>query len=274
MFLVLLLMKLKRGQVMQYNEFYQRNIGIFTEDEQAKLKSAKVVIAGVGGAGGIQAVTLARMGIGEITIIDPGIYDEPDMNRQYGAMASTLGKNKALVTGKMLKDIAPFAKINIFDRKLTEDELRLFIKDASLVVDAIDLADFPYKDLFSRIAREESKYNLSCPLPDFGAILMILDPDGMTFNEFTNGKRYPPMTPGAIARHKNGEISEGISFFSSISTNSGAAALSASLLSIEAALIIVGKRKKEELITIPNVIYIDLFSRFFQVVNPWIVNKI
>lgn len=246
---------------MQYNEFYQRNIGIFTEDEQAQLKNSKVVVAGVGGAGGIQAVTLARMGIGEITILDPGVYDEPDMNRQYGAMASTLGKNKALVTGEILKDVAPLAKINVFDRKLTEDELRFFIKDASLVVDAIDLSDFSYKGLFSRIAREEGKYNLSCPIPDFGAILMILAPDGMTFEEFTNGEKYPPMTPSAIARHKNGEINEGIPFFSSIATNSGAAALSASLLSIEAALIMTGKRKKEELITVPNVTYIDLFSR-------------
>jgi tRNA A37 threonylcarbamoyladenosine dehydratase len=31
--------------------------------------------------GGIEAATLAKMGIGELTIFDPGVFDEPDMNR-------------------------------------------------------------------------------------------------------------------------------------------------------------------------------------------------
>lgn len=65
---------------MDYQLCYQRNIGIFNQDQQNLLKNAKVVVAGVGGVGGIEAATLAQMGIGELVIFDPGVFDEPDMN--------------------------------------------------------------------------------------------------------------------------------------------------------------------------------------------------
>lgn len=34
---------------MTYQEIYQRNIGLFTQEEQDRLKNTKVAIAGVGG---------------------------------------------------------------------------------------------------------------------------------------------------------------------------------------------------------------------------------
>lgn len=37
---------------MNYYELYQRNLGIFTEEEQEKLQRAQVFIAGAGGTGG------------------------------------------------------------------------------------------------------------------------------------------------------------------------------------------------------------------------------
>ena len=99
---------------MNYDQVYLRNIGIFTGRQQARLRQAKITVAGVGGVGGIQAVTLARMGIGEMTIMDPGVFDEPDMNRQYAAMKNTIGQNKARATAGLLKKIiasgAAFAK--------------------------------------------------------------------------------------------------------------------------------------------------------------------
>jgi molybdopterin/thiamine biosynthesis adenylyltransferase len=66
---------------MTYDEAYNRNIGIFTHEEQKHLRESKVTIAGVGGVGGIQAATLARFGVGELAFFDPGIFDEPDLNK-------------------------------------------------------------------------------------------------------------------------------------------------------------------------------------------------
>jgi molybdopterin/thiamine biosynthesis adenylyltransferase len=261
---------------LQYEELYQRNIGIFTQEEQQKLRAAKIFVAGTGGVGGIQAAVLARMGVGEISIMDPGIFDEPDMNRQYAAMASTIGKNKALATAKILEDIAPFTKINYFTEKLNEKDLLEEIKSSTLVLDAIDLTDFRYKVLLAQIAKREGKYNLSCPIPDIGAVLMIFDPNGMSFEEFTKGKSYPPITAVAIQKHKENlkqkvkNDENVIPYLSSIATNSAAAALSGALVGTEAALIITGKRKPEEFVTVPKVTYVDLLAMSYKIFNPFI----
>ena len=107
----------KGNPSVNYDQVYLRNIGIFTGRQQARLRQAKITVAGVGGVGGIQAVTLARMGIGEMTIMDPGVFDEPDMNRQYAAMKNTIGQNKARATAGLLKKINPFMKLNVFSMR-------------------------------------------------------------------------------------------------------------------------------------------------------------
>ena len=53
-----------------------------------------------------------------------------------------------------------------------------------------------------------------------------------------------------------------------ISTNAGAAALNGGLVATEAALMITGKRKKVDIVTVPRVTYIDLQARVFTVFNP------
>ena len=67
--------------MIEYDEIYKRNICLFTLEEQQKLGKSVVSIAGVGGVGSYQAVALARQGIGELRIMDPGVFDEPDLNR-------------------------------------------------------------------------------------------------------------------------------------------------------------------------------------------------
>ncbi len=256
---------------MDYFKVYSRNAGIFSKEEMNKLKNATVFIAGVGGVGGIQAATLARMGLKEIIIMDPGFYDESDINRQYGAGTSSLGKNKAVVMGEILTDIAPFTKITVFEKTLSEKEINKWISISDLVVDAIDLSDFEYKYMFARVAREHGKYNLTCPIPYLSAILMIFDPDGMKFEDFASNGRYPSFIKNEYKLQFQQELESSktdVPFIGSISTNSAAAALSGALLSTEAALIITKKRKKEDLVIAPNVTYMDLFTRSLNVFNP------
>jgi len=261
---------------MDYDQIYQRNIGLFTKEEQEKLQAAKVAVAGVGGVGGIQAATLARFGVGHISILDPGIFDEPDMNRQYGAMLSTLGENKAVAMGKILKDINPFLKVEVHKTVLNQAQLYEFIKGSSLVIDAIDYAFFDYKSRFANIARKEGIINLSAPIPDFSTLLMIFDPEGMSFDEFfsipTEEEKQINFKPPIERFFGKGTIPKNLSDFINgetpyISTNGGAATLSGSVLSTEAALIMTGKRKKEDIIFAPNILSVDLLSRTFNVFN-------
>ncbi len=254
---------------MDYFELYQRNIGSFSKEDQNKLKKSSVFIAGVGGVGGVQAVTLARMGVGTIIIMDPGVFDEPDMNRQYGAMKNTLGINKAKVTGDLLKDIAPLSKVTVYEELLSKEQLHSLVAQCDLIIDAIDLADFKYKTLLAQCARETKKWILTSPIPDFGAILMTFSPDGMTFEEFTNCKAYPPMVKHKIEKYQqNIEDIDEIPFLSSKSSIASSAMLSASILTTEVALILTGRREIENRIIVPDVLYIDLLERDIKIFNP------
>lgn len=52
-------------------ESFTRNIGVISIEEQAKLKHARVTVAGTSGFGGITLIQLTRMGVCSLHIIDP-----------------------------------------------------------------------------------------------------------------------------------------------------------------------------------------------------------
>ncbi|BBB59506.1 hypothetical protein UNDKW_1233 [Undibacterium sp. KW1] len=74
------------GPSFDYDQAFSRNLGWFTEAEQAQLRGKKAAIAGMGGVGGAHLLTLARLGIGAFHIADFDQFDLPNMNRQAGAM--------------------------------------------------------------------------------------------------------------------------------------------------------------------------------------------
>ncbi len=226
---------------MDYLEVYKRNIGFFTPEEQERLRNSKVTIAGLGGVGGIQAVTLARYGIGEISIMDPGMFDLPGMNRQYGAMRSTIGRNKAEVMAEILQDVNPFMKVNVSTVALTEkSKLKEFMQNSNLTIDAIDCDINVYDQhvVFAEVARDMLIYNLFCPITGKGALLTVYDPKGMTFKEFWPKLPHNYDTP--------------------FSAHAGTVTLSGAWLATEAALMLTGKRKEGDIIKVPRVLYLSL----------------
>jgi tRNA A37 threonylcarbamoyladenosine dehydratase len=170
---------------MLYEECYKRNIGLFTEAEQNKLKEAKIVVAGVGGVGGIEVATLAKMGVCNFVIFDPGEFDPPDMNRQLAATVSNMEKNKALATKQMLLEINPFAKVEALSYAPDSDEeLDDLLKNATIAIDAIDYIGFDYKVRFAQAVRRAGIYNFTAPIVGMTTSVFIFDPKGMTLEEF------------------------------------------------------------------------------------------
>ena len=56
----------------------------------AKLAESHILVAGLGGVGGICAESLCRAGVGELTIVDFDIVEKTDLNRQIIALNSSL----------------------------------------------------------------------------------------------------------------------------------------------------------------------------------------
>ena len=171
-----------------YATAFDRNLGWLTEQEQQKLKSSCVAIAGVGGAGGYQAQALARMGVGRFRIADLDTYELTNMNRQIGAMISTLGQDKTDVMRRMIQDINPEAQVEVFSKGIDEGNIHAFLDGADLAFDGIDFYEIDVKRLLFRHAREKGIPALTCGPFGFGASITIFSPTGMSFDAYFDFK--------------------------------------------------------------------------------------
>ena len=104
-----------------------------------RLKNARAAVFGLGGVGGIAAEALARSGVGAIDLIDSDRYTLTNLNRQLGALHSTLGQYKADVMAERLRDINPDLRVTpriLFYLPENAEEIDLSAYD--MILDCID----------------------------------------------------------------------------------------------------------------------------------------
>ena len=112
---------------------------LFGKENMEKLKNARVAVFGIGGVGGHCALALARSSIGAIDLIDNDVVSKSNINRQAVAFLSTVGKPKTEVMQKMIADINPNAKVNVYNTFfLPENADEFDFSKYDYVVDAID----------------------------------------------------------------------------------------------------------------------------------------
>lgn len=131
--------KTKKGDMnMSLNQFSRTELLIGKKGIK-KLQKAKVAVFGIGGVGSYVVEGLARAGVGHLILVDYDTYDITNINRQLGALHSTIGKYKVDVMKERILDINPNAIVEAY----RPDEIEggeTAIVDASItyVVDAID----------------------------------------------------------------------------------------------------------------------------------------
>ena len=105
----------------------------------AKFTHSHVCLIGVGGVGSWACESLARSGIGEITMIDMDIVSESNINRQLPAMTNTIGRDKTSVLADRIAEINPECNVHIIDDFVTiENVAELLTDNLDFVVDCID----------------------------------------------------------------------------------------------------------------------------------------
>ena len=118
---------------------FSRTETLIGKENVDKLKNAKVAVYGVGGVGSYTVEALARAGIGHIILVDNDKYDITNINRQIGALHSTIGEYKVDVMKKRILDINPNALVDAYKSDEIEGgELSLINTSLTYVVDAID----------------------------------------------------------------------------------------------------------------------------------------
>ena len=170
--------------MFNYDSAFSRNIGWVTEAEQQTLKSKKVAVAGAGGVGGVHILTLARLGIGALSIADFDEYDVHNFNRQFGATMSTVGKEKVSVMADMANDINPEMQVNAFSEGVNEDNVDAFLEGVDLYVDSLDFFALKARKLvFQRCYEKAIPVITAAPL-GLGCALLCFMPGQMTFEEY------------------------------------------------------------------------------------------
>lgn len=104
-----------------------------------KLKSSKVIIFGVGGVGSYTVEALARVGVGNLVLIDNDIVSISNLNRQIHATHNTIGRDKVEVEKERVMSINKDCNVTTHKIFVNKDNLESVISsDADYVVDAID----------------------------------------------------------------------------------------------------------------------------------------
>lgn len=122
------------------SEAFSRLEPLIGEHAFGKLKNASVAVFGLGGVGGVVTEVLARSGVGKLTLIDCDTFEESNINRQIGALYSTISKPKAEVMAKRVCDINPCAEVTPLVVRYTGKE-DVMSRGFDYVADCIDSVD-------------------------------------------------------------------------------------------------------------------------------------
>lgn len=120
-------------------KWQERAALLFKEEGINKLKSANVLVVGLGGVGSFAAEFLARAGVGTMTIVDGDTVDITNINRQLPALHSTIGLPKVTLMGERLMDINPELKLTMVQEFLSpERAFEIVTPEYDYVLDCID----------------------------------------------------------------------------------------------------------------------------------------
>ena len=118
-------------------EFYQALVDRHGIENQKKFDDATVAICGLGGLGSNIAISLARVGVGRLILIDFDTVDVTNLHRQQYKI-SQVGMPKTDALKENLLEINPFIKIDTYQVELTEENTPSLIKDADVICEAFD----------------------------------------------------------------------------------------------------------------------------------------
>lgn len=169
---------------------YMRNAGSIDIKDQLKLAVSHVAIIGAGGLGGHIAMACARTGIGRLTIADPDIFEESNLNRQILATAQTLGSNKALAAKKILASINPAVEVRAFPEALTEKNAAEILWDADLAADALD--SIPARMILAEACRKKNIALVHGAIAGFEGQVMTIFPQDPGLESLYGNKTQGP----------------------------------------------------------------------------------
>lgn len=105
---------------------------------QASLASSHVVVVGLGGIGSPALQYLAGAGVGRLTLVDDGVVETSNLQRQTIYTERDVGHGKTVAARRWLANFDDGLEVAISDARLTRDNASGMIAHADLVLDGTD----------------------------------------------------------------------------------------------------------------------------------------
>jgi sulfur-carrier protein adenylyltransferase/sulfurtransferase len=112
---------------------------------QKKLKSASVLIIGMGGLGSPLSMYLAAAGVGRIGIVDFDVVDFTNLQRQVIYSTDNVGQSKLESARTRLKGINPHVQVGTHEKRLTSENALELFENYDIIIDGTD--NFPTRYL-------------------------------------------------------------------------------------------------------------------------------
>lgn len=123
---------------MTQNAFSRTEL-LFGHEAMERLYASHVAVFGLGGVGSYAAESLARCGVGALSLIDSDSVSVTNINRQLAAAVDTVGQLKTAVMGRRILTVNPLAKLHLYPVFYNEETAGMFsLSSFDYIIDAID----------------------------------------------------------------------------------------------------------------------------------------
>ena len=197
---------------------YLRNREIMSTQDQLRLAKSRVTVVGAGGLGGYVILLLARLGIGQLVVVDSDTFDESNLNRQALCNKKALGKSKSEEALAVVRSINPGVEVLPYQLKLDQYNALEILAGSDVVVDALD--NVPDRFVLEGAAKKIGIPLVHGALAGFEGQLMTIFPDDPGLKHlYGNGELHedmskspdillgvPALTPSIIATFQTMEV--------------------------------------------------------------------
>ena len=157
-------------------ERYRRQMMLpnFGSEAQRRLKSATVLVTGVGGLGGTAALYLLVAGVGRLILVRGGDLRLDDMNRQILMTDDWVGKPRVFKAKETLQAINPDVQIEAVNDYVTPENVNSLVQSADIALDCPH--NFKERDLLNEACIRWGKPMVEAAMDGMEAYLTTIIP--------------------------------------------------------------------------------------------------
>lgn len=169
------------------NEAFHRQSLAFGKSLVQDFSKLKIAIVGVGATGSATAVLLARLGVGELCLIDKDQLEVTNLNRVHGARLDDVGKPKVDVLKSHIESYGLGTQVSIIKDWVSSKDSIEQLKNSDIIFGCTD-------DHAGRIVLNRFAYFYLIPVIDMGLVISVSNSSPPEIQDLQG--RYTYLFPG------------------------------------------------------------------------------